>query len=172
MEDLSHSLDKRKTTDLLILDFSAAFDTVLHLRLLLKLNHYGITGKKNKWIEAWLCHRQQSSPQRDNLHIFSRLLQSSTRHSVGATDVPVVASDIGDKTISQTTIKLFTGDALLYRANNDPSDEKQFLNDIDTMIEWCKKWLMRSNAKKFHVLNIYQGIGNHFRRNILLTAVT
>ena len=59
VDDLSHRLDQRKTIDLLILDFSKAFDTVPHRRLLLKLYHYGITGKTNKWIEACLCHRQQ-----------------------------------------------------------------------------------------------------------------
>ena len=59
VEDLLHRLDKRKTTDLLILDFSKAFDTVSHRRLLYNLEHHGITGKTNKWIESWLCHRQQ-----------------------------------------------------------------------------------------------------------------
>ena len=40
--DLSHRLDKRKTIDLLILDFSKAFDTVSHRRILFKLKHYDI----------------------------------------------------------------------------------------------------------------------------------
>ena len=48
-----------RTTDLLILDFCKAFDTVPHRRLLGKLNHYGIGGKTNKWIESWFCHRNQ-----------------------------------------------------------------------------------------------------------------
>ena len=47
LEDLSQQLDKRITTDLLILDFSKAFDTVPHHRLLHKLTNYGITGKNN-----------------------------------------------------------------------------------------------------------------------------
>jgi hypothetical protein len=59
VEDLSRRLDMRKTIDLLILYFSKAFDTVPHRRLLGKLNHYGIGGKTNKWIESWFCHRNQ-----------------------------------------------------------------------------------------------------------------
>ena len=58
VEELSRRLDML-TTDLLILDFCKAFDTVPHRRLLSKLNHYGIGGKINKWIESWLCHRNQ-----------------------------------------------------------------------------------------------------------------
>ena len=52
MEELSRNLDQRKTTDLLILDFSKAFDTVPHRRLLHKLNHYGVTGRTNRWISS------------------------------------------------------------------------------------------------------------------------
>ena len=59
VEDLSRRLDMRTTADLLILDFSKAFDTVPHRRLFSKLNHYGIGGKTNKWIESWLCHHNQ-----------------------------------------------------------------------------------------------------------------
>ena len=39
--------------------FSKAFDTVLHRRLLHKIKHYGVTGSTNRWIESWLCQRQQ-----------------------------------------------------------------------------------------------------------------
>jgi hypothetical protein len=34
----------RQTIDLLILDFSKAFDTVPHRRLLHKIQHYGVEG--------------------------------------------------------------------------------------------------------------------------------
>ena len=59
VEDLSRRLDRRQATGLLILDFSKAFDTVPHRRPLHKIQHYGVTGRTNKWIQSWLCHRQQ-----------------------------------------------------------------------------------------------------------------
>ena len=45
---------------MLLLDFSKAFDTVPHKRLLKKLDHYGIRGQLIKWIESWLCGRTQT----------------------------------------------------------------------------------------------------------------
>ena len=59
IEDLARHLDKREQPDLLILDFSKAFDKVEHQRLLCKLKFYGIEVKRNKWIENWLVTREQ-----------------------------------------------------------------------------------------------------------------
>lgn len=59
IELLSRSLDKGKQIDTLILDFSKAFDSVPHQRLLYKLNHYGIRGSVLSWLNQWLTKRVQ-----------------------------------------------------------------------------------------------------------------
>jgi hypothetical protein len=46
-------------TDLIILDFSKAFDKVPHKKLLWKLNNYGIRGNTWKWVSAFLSNRMQ-----------------------------------------------------------------------------------------------------------------
>ena len=49
-----------KQTDLIVMDFSKAFDKVPHRRLLHKLDYYGIRGSTHKWINSWLSgHTQQ-----------------------------------------------------------------------------------------------------------------
>ena len=50
IHDLSYNLNRRSQTDLILPDFSKAFDTVPHHHLLLKLNHYGIRGDVLNWI--------------------------------------------------------------------------------------------------------------------------
>ena len=60
VEHLVRNSDHGKQTDVLLLDFSKAFDTVPHKRLLKKLDHYGIHGPLIKWIESWLCGRTQT----------------------------------------------------------------------------------------------------------------
>ena len=59
VEHLARSVNDRNQTDLLILDFSKAFDKVAHKRLLLKLEYYGIRGLVLAWIKAWLIGRTQ-----------------------------------------------------------------------------------------------------------------
>ena len=59
VEHLARSVNDRNQTDLLILDFSTAFDKVAHKRLILKLEYYGIRGLVLAWIKAWLIRRTQ-----------------------------------------------------------------------------------------------------------------
>ena len=48
LQDLCKNHDNGKQTDVAILDFAKAFDTVLHTRLLHKIYSYGITGNLHR----------------------------------------------------------------------------------------------------------------------------
>ena len=44
---------------MIIMDFAKAFDKVPHMRLMHKLDYYGIIGSTHKWITSWLSERSQ-----------------------------------------------------------------------------------------------------------------
>ena len=59
--DILQSLDQNDVTVLVMLDLSAAFDTIDHTTLLHRLQDlYGITGKSLDWISSYLSDRQQT----------------------------------------------------------------------------------------------------------------
>ena len=63
-----HDFDSKQQTDLIMLDFSKAFDTVPHKKLPFKLNKNSINGNINKRIQSFLMHRSnmlliKGSPQ-------------------------------------------------------------------------------------------------------------
>ena len=59
--DILHSLDKNCVTVLVLLDLSAAFDTIDHQTLLTRLEkQYGISDKPLKWVSSYLSERFQS----------------------------------------------------------------------------------------------------------------
>ena len=59
MHDIMQNFGTKQQTNLVILDFSKAFDTVPHKKLLFKLNKYVINGNINKWVNSFSMHRNQ-----------------------------------------------------------------------------------------------------------------
>ena len=62
--DIISKLDRAVTrghtqTDFIIMDFAKAFDKVPQMRLLHKLEYYGIIGFTHKWVNLWLSGRTQ-----------------------------------------------------------------------------------------------------------------
>ena len=58
-DDILVSLDNRHTVILVLLDLSAAFDTVDHRLLLDKLYRIGILGNAHRWMHSYLSERTQ-----------------------------------------------------------------------------------------------------------------
>ena len=54
IEDLASGASVGKQTDIILLDFSKAFDKVNHSKLLWKLHQYGICGHVLDWVRAFL----------------------------------------------------------------------------------------------------------------------
>ena len=59
MHDWIMSLDLHKMLDVVYIDFSRAFDSVVHSKLLHKLRNVGITGNLYNWIVEFLTDRLQ-----------------------------------------------------------------------------------------------------------------
>ena len=54
------AMDKKKITALVLLDFSKAFDSIEHSRLINKLRLLGVSEKAADWFKSFLSHRIQS----------------------------------------------------------------------------------------------------------------
>ena len=60
------AMDNRQGRSLVLLDFSAAFDTINHKILILRLRlRYGIVGKALGWLQSYLQNRTQRVVIRD-----------------------------------------------------------------------------------------------------------
>ena len=60
MHDWAVSLHNKIPVDAIYIDFSRAFDSVVHSKLLVKLQTFGISGNLLSWICAFLSDRSQS----------------------------------------------------------------------------------------------------------------
>ena len=151
--DLALSLNNRSQTDLIIMDFTKAFDSVPHNRLLLKLNHYGVRNKAHAWIAKFLMHRKQRVVVGGEYSAWTDVQSGVPQGTVlGPLLFLTFINDLPQNL--QSEVRLFADDCVLYRQINNQSDHYQLQADLDLLTEWQHTWQLHFNTKKCFVMRI------------------
>ena len=137
----------------MILDFSKAFDTVLHTKLLHKLEHYGIRGPAHQWITNFLTKRTMSvvleGESSEETTVESGIPQGTVLGPL------LFLCHINDLPTTVTSkVRLFADDYLLYREIRSFQDHLILQEDLHRLEIWAKNWGMKFNAQKCYVLPI------------------
>lgn len=147
MEKWTEWLDEGKSFDCIYYDFTKAFDTVPHARLMEKLKSYGVTGQLLAWIKAFLHGRKQrvvvNSDHSDWTNVTSGVPQGSV---LGPILFLIYINDIEDSI--QSTIRLFADDMKLFHTVCSEEDIQQIQSDTDKLSQWSDKWLLKFNTGK------------------------
>ena len=140
-------------TDLILLDFSKAFDKVNHLKLLYKLQVHGVQGKTFGWTESFLVGRSQTAvldvESSDELPVLSGVPQGSV---LGPILFLLYINDLPENVQSQ--VRLFADGTAVYLTVQDPNDSERLQSDLNVLQAWEKKWDMEFNPSKCQVLHI------------------
>ena len=151
--DFLSSLDARERVDVAILDFSKAFDTVPHRRLLAKLKHLGIRGDIHSWITQFLQDRTQrvvvDGESSERVHVASVVPQGTV---LGPLLFLCYINDLPLHVDSH--IRLFADDCPQYRTIRNHEDHLLLQKDLDALTLWTKTWGMSFNANKCYILPI------------------
>ena len=153
MHEWASSLDKRNSTHAIFLDFSKAFDSVPHQRLLLKLENIGVRGSLLDWFKAFLSNRYQrvlvDGHSSDWKPVTSGVPQGSI---LGPLLFLVYVNEIGDNLFSTT--RLFADDCTIYREIKKPSDCELLQADLDSLYNWSQSWQLNLNLSKCKVIRL------------------
>ena len=149
------------TNDAVRLDFSKAFDKVLHQLLLLKLKHYGIRGNLLGWIEDFLSTRTQEVVIGQKSSLLQSRQESLRAQSWAHSCSLPIPNDMPECFTSN--IRLFADDCLLYRKVRQSSDYLELQQDLDRFQQLEQKWHLAFNAEKCEVLRIKQTTTNLLR---------
>ena len=147
------ALDDGIHIDAIYLDFSKAFDTVPHQRLLHKLEIYGISGKVLAWISEFLTNRKHRVRIFNTRSKWREVLSGVPQGSVLATILFIIyIDDLPNEIIS--FILLFADDSKLYKLLQTNLDYILLTKDLNKIEEWCNKWCMRLNIDKCKVMHL------------------
>ena len=143
-------IDEGAPVDLFYFDFSKAFDTVPHYRLLEKLSSFGIQGKVLDIIEDFLSNRTMQVSVEGELSLLKYVLSGVPQGSVlGPLLFVLYINDLPDNIKSK--IKLFADDLKLI---GDASKYDEIVNDLAELEVWESIWLLKFNPSKCKVMHI------------------
>ena len=153
IDEWTLAVDKSCEVNCLYLDFMKAFDTVPHRRLIHKLKSYGISDPVLSWIKDFLSDRVQRVIVNGSASKWAKVLSGIPQGSVlGPLLFVIFINDICDSINSSSY--LFADDTKLFRVIKSINDIAILQNDLNTMIDWSDKWLLRFNKEKCELLLI------------------
>jgi len=162
VNDLLLAVDKRKCVMLVMLDMSAAFDTVDHSILLNRMeSSFGITNEANNWLCSYFGNRSQSVQIRGAMSDAVELASGMPQGSIlGPKGYPAYVSPIFR--IAQqhgVSMHMYADDTQLY-ADFDVTNFSEVKNKMEKCIADIREWLslncLKLNDDKTELLIIGQ----------------
>ena len=172
IDELTQNHERGEQTDVIILDFSKAFDMVPHKLLLYKLERYGVRGQLLKWLEHFLTKRTMrvvvDGIASKDKEVLSGVPQGTV---LGPILFLVHINDLPERV--KSCVKLFADDCLLYRVIRNFQDHVILQEDLKSLEKWASDWGMSFNATKCYTLPIKQKTSFMYQlNNIFLKQVT
>ena len=138
VDEISKNMQMGKQTDLILLDFSKAFDKIAHEKLISKLHFYGIRGKTLSWVKDFLDSRSQAvvlnGVKSDKIAVSSGVPQGSV---LGPILFLAYINDLPDQVKSR--VRLFADDMAIFLAISSEGESMTLQNDIHTLEIWEKR---------------------------------
>ncbi|MCG7878229.1 MAG: reverse transcriptase family protein [Candidatus Thiodiazotropha endolucinida] len=154
VHDIAFNMQKGIQNDVVVMDFAKAFDKVAHNRLLYKLSSYGVKGNTLGWIGSFLGGRSQrvvlEGKSSSSVPVLSGVPQGSV---LGPILFLTYINDLPEY-VTNSTVRLFADDTLLYLAIHNSSDCTKLQKDLKSLERWESDWQMAFHPEKCEVIHI------------------
>jgi len=135
--------------DVIYIDFTKAFDSVVHRKLILKLMSYGIGGCLLSWISNFLTDRFQyvciDGFYSSAVRVISGVPQGSV---LGPILFIIFINDVCEIIVGNTTCKLFADDIKLSASVDFNGISHDLHASLDNLKLWSNMWQLKVNINK------------------------
>jgi hypothetical protein len=156
LNDWTINIKNGNITRVAFIDFSRAFDTVCHKKLLYKLACYGVRGQLLNIIESFLYNRSQrvilNGQISETVCVSSGVPQGSV---LGPLLFLIYINDLSSIFPPSTISKCFADDAKLYTEINTDMDILNFQHSLNLLARWAKSWQLSISIAKCSSMDIY-----------------
>jgi ribonuclease P/MRP protein subunit RPP40 len=153
VDELVRNIQGGGQFDMIVMDFSKAFDRVPHERLLRKLWTYGVRDKHLDWVRSFLTLRHQQvtldGEESPPVHVDSGVPQGTV---LGPLLFLAYINDLPD--CVQSRVRLFADDCVIYRQIQSATDGVRLQQDLGHLEVWERTWQMSFHPDKCHVLRV------------------
>ena len=151
----SIGIDTRNSIDIIYIDFYRAFDSVVHTKLLFKLEAVGIGGKLLNWISEFLSNRLQcvviDGCKSLTTNVISGVIQGSC---LGPVLFVIFVNDVSQVFSDSSVCSLYADDIKLYSDFKFENGLSNLTSDLAALENWAKLWQLDINIDKCQVLQL------------------
>jgi hypothetical protein len=152
-QEVHDNLEQGQHTDVIVMDFSNAFDKVDYHKLVLKLHRLGVSSEVINWTRSFLYGRIQQvvvdGQNSDNLPVLSSVPQGSV---LGPCLFLSYINDLPDSVKGK--VRLFADDTIVYLTIKSNQDVQTLQKDLNSFENWESDWSMEFNQDKCELLSI------------------
>jgi len=160
LSDWTFAIDNKATQTVIYVDFSKAFDSVSHPKLITKLTGYGIYGELLQLIINFLSDRVQKTRvgncMSSSVNLTSGVIQGSC---LGPLLFLIFINDLAAIFDPSVTPQLYADDLKLYTSVASDVDNERLQQNLDQLVRWAHTWQLNFSIKKcqsIHLCKSYQ----------------
>jgi len=155
VNDWSLAIHNSYSVDVAYIDFSKAFDSVCHTKLITKLESVGIGGKLLSWINDYLSNRTQRVKVGNCFSSVSNVCSGVPQGSVlGPVLFLIYINDLIDVFGDFLSVKLFADDVKVYAVLNSDVKVHLLQEGLNKLKSWSEAWQLDLSIHKCTMLHI------------------
>lgn len=155
VDDWTLALERNLGQAVAYIDFTRAFDSVSHEKLLLKLQSYGFGGTLLQWIKDFLSDRKHCTRVGDALSdyvpIISGVIQGSC---LGPLLFLIYINDLPEIFDQSLTVKLYADDVKIYSVIGSCADCNNFQMNLTKLFSWSALWQLSISYSKCSIVHV------------------